>query len=162
MITKLTTHVGENAGYNSFGCVSLIFLFVVNAYCQAGELGWQGDRLMRAEDTPIKSDAGQQCTARFATFVQELDRLLASDPPTVLPVQDLFGKYLPVENCNINELLEIARASRFFDSISDQRTYYVIALNSRGLSSRPGFAVQVSLVKSTGASRLPFVKVNGF
>jgi hypothetical protein len=109
-----------------------------------------------------EGNLSQVCAARFTAFVRELDNLLANGPRTVIPIQDLFGKYLPVESCDVDEVLDIARRSRFFDSISDQRTYHAVGFNSRGVRSRSGFAVQVGFVKATGASRLPFVKVNGY
>jgi hypothetical protein len=42
------------------------------------------------------------------------------------------------------------------------QTYYNFGFNSAGVSSRPGFAVQISFSKKDGNLRLPFAKVDGY
>ena len=116
---------------------------------------------MRASDSGSISQ-GSDCKTRFTALVVELDSVLASDPKTITPVYEVFYKYFPVEKCNIEDTLSIARSSRFFVSSGESQKYYSISFSSAGVSSRPGFAVQISLAKGTGNLELPFAKVNGY
>jgi hypothetical protein len=102
------------------------------------------------------------CKTRIAALVRDLDSVLASDAETVTLVYEVFHKYFPVEKCNIEDVLATARGSRFFVGSDEGVEFYNIRFNSGGVSSRPGFFVQISIAKKTGNLELPFAKVNGY
>jgi len=102
------------------------------------------------------------CKDRFSALVRDLDNVLASDPEPITPVYEVFHKYFPVEKCRVEDVLAVARGSRFFVGSSEGPQYYNVKFNSAGLSSRPGFGVQISVAKKTGNLELPFAKVNGY
>jgi hypothetical protein len=102
------------------------------------------------------------CKTRIAALVRDLDGVLGSDAETVTLVYEVFHKYFPVEKCNIEDVLAVARGSRFFVGSEEWGTYYLIQFNSAGVSRRPGFAVQISVEKKTGNLERPFAKVNGY
>jgi hypothetical protein len=56
----------------------------------------------------------ESCVDRFAVFVRELDVLLESNPSRIGPVHGLLDKFFPLEGCDIETIIEIARRSRFF------------------------------------------------
>ncbi len=116
---------------------------------------------MPATDT-LSLDPRSDCKTRFTALVRDLDGVLASDPETINPVYEVFHTHFPVEKCKIEDVLAIARASRFFVGSEEWGTYYNIGFDSAGVSSRPGFAVQISMAKKTGDLELPFAKVNGY
>jgi hypothetical protein len=102
------------------------------------------------------------CKTRIAALVRDLDAVLAGDAETVTLVYEVFHKYFPVEKCNIEDVLATARGSRFFVGSDEGVEFYNIGFNSAGVSSRPGFFVQISIAKKTGNLELPFAKVNGY
>jgi hypothetical protein len=104
----------------------------------------------------------RDCKPRIAALVRDLDGVLGSDAETVTLVYEVFHKYFPVEKCNIEDVLAAARGSRFFVGSEETRASYIIAFNSAGVSSRPGFTVQISVDRKTGDLVLPFAKVNGY
>jgi len=102
------------------------------------------------------------CENQTKALVEDLDRVLASDPAAINPVYETFHRHFPIQNCNIADVLKVARSSRFFVGSEEWGTYYNILFNSAGVSPRPGFAVQISVAKGTGNLELPFAKVNGY
>ncbi len=107
-------------------------------------------------------DQGSDCKTRFNVLVRDLDSILASDQKAIDPIHEVFKRHFPVEKCGIEEILAIARASRFFVGSEETPEYYNVAFNSAGVGSGYGFAVQMSLNKRTGTLELPFAKVNRF
>ncbi|MEW6643088.1 MAG: hypothetical protein AB1586_21470 [Pseudomonadota bacterium] len=120
-----------------------------------------GPDLMRAANSPPIHPAGD-CKERLRGLVKDLDFVLASDPQSVAAVYEVFYKYFPINRCAIEDVLLIARSSRFFTGSEDVPGYYNVAFNSTGVSSRPGFAALLSLSKKTGNMEMPFAKVNGY
>lgn len=110
----------------------------------------------------MNSKEKSDCKSRFTALVTELTDILASDPESISPVYEAFHHHFPIEGCRIDDILAIARSSRFFAGSDEQPEYYNISFNSAGVSSRPGFSVQISLSKKTGNLELPFAKVNGY
>jgi hypothetical protein len=132
------------------------------AFAQGSSNGFlSGGTLMPATDTQ-SMDQRSDCTTRFTALVRDLDGVLASDPETINPVYEVFHAHFPVEKCKIEDVVAIARASRFFVRSWEGSENYSVAFNSAGVSSRPGFAVQISMAKKTGDLELPFAKVNGY
>ncbi len=117
---------------------------------------------MPTNDAPPKNNFDPDCIMRFTSFVEDLDKLLVSDPSTIRPVHELLDRHFPVEGCNIQAAISIAQKSRFFSHVSETRTYYVIAFDSRGFTGLmdPGFHVQITLLKVSGNSWLPAAHVN--
>jgi hypothetical protein len=144
------------------GYVSLTFSIVASAQDGANKAPRLRPQATGADDTQAKDASDRDCATRFPAFVQELDRLLASDPSTIYPVFDLLNRYFPVQGCDIQNAIRVARESRFFSHVSEETTYYIIAFDSRGFAgpADPGFHVQLSLLKASGDSRLPAAHVN--
>lgn len=130
-------------------------------FSQAGSTGvFSGDILMADARSQSMAQRGD-CKTRFAALVRDLGGVLASDPESLASVYEVFHKYFPIEKCNIEDVLAIARTSRFFVGSEEMGTYSV-AFNSAGVSSRPGFAVLISVDKKTGNLERPFAKINGY
>jgi hypothetical protein len=89
---------------------------------------------MSDRDTQVAEEPGRECEAKVTAFVEDLDELLARDPPTVYPVLDLLKKYFPVEGCDIESAVRISRRSRVFSHVSEEKTYYIVAFDSRGFA----------------------------
>jgi hypothetical protein len=115
-----------------------------------------------SKDAERSNRVSNDCIVRIPAFVQELDKLLASDPRTIHPVKDLIRSYFPVEGCNIQQAIKTSRNSRFFSHVSEEETYYVIAFDSKGLAGLmdPGLHVQINLLKASGNSWLPSANIN--
>jgi hypothetical protein len=150
----------------SYGCLvagcGAALVYAAAAFAQGNSNGLlSGGDLMPVADSR-STNHSNDCETRFAALVRDLDGVLASDPETITPVYEVFHKYFPIEKCSIEDVLTIARSSRFFAGSEEWGTYYNIAFNSAGASSRPGFAVQISVAKKTGDLELPFAKVNGY
>jgi hypothetical protein len=144
------------------GCFAVVCSIVANAQVNSNELPPPRLLAMDTNDTQAMHVSGRECATRIAAFVKELDSLLASDPSTIYPVFDLLNRYFPVEGCDIQDAIGIARESRFFSLVSEEKTYYVIVFDSKGVAgwANPGFYVQFSLIKTSGNSRLPAAHVN--
>jgi hypothetical protein len=144
------------------GICGTALMYAVAAFAQSSSNGFlSGSHPTSAIDSQ-SMDQRSGCKTRFTALVRDLDSALASDPEAITPVYEVFHKYFPVEKCKIEDVLAIARVSRFFVGSEEMGTYYNIAFNSAGVSSRPGFAVQISAAKKTGDLELPFAKVNGY
>jgi hypothetical protein len=156
----------RNFNHASGGCLrilfgSLVLMCSANAQSNSNVFRDEG-RQMAANNKDVENDASRDCTSRLMAFVQALDKLLASDPSTIIPVHELLNTYFPVEGCDIQTAIQTARRSRFFSHVSDQPTYYSIIFDSRGFAGvlDPGFHVQISLLKASGNSWLPAAHVN--
>lgn len=133
-----------------------------NAGGSTNEIRRSDPHLVSDKDKNEDEEPSRECETKFAAFVEDLDGLLAKDPATVCPIFDLLNKYFPVEGCNIENAIRISRRSRFFSHVSEEKTYYIIAFDSRGFAGPldPGFHVQISLLKASGNSWLPAAHVN--
>jgi hypothetical protein len=144
------------------GICGAALVYAAAAFAQGSPNGFlSGDDLMPVADSR-STNHSNDCKTRFTALVRDLDGVLASDPGTITPVYEVFHKYFPVEKCKIEDVLAIARASRFFVRSWEGSEYYSVAFSSADVSSRPGFAVQISMAKKTGNLELPFAKVNGY
>ncbi|XSC43088.1 hypothetical protein ACF1BQ_034155 [Bradyrhizobium sp. RDT10] len=85
---------------------------------------------------------------------------MASDPKTVATgngltvsteeIYEVFHRYFPVEKCKIEDVLTIARTSRFFARYWEVPELYIIEFSSVGVSPPPGYIVQINIEKKTG------------
>jgi hypothetical protein len=66
----------------------------------------------KAPDAPAHSSS--ECISRLTNFVEALDDLLESNPPTLFPLDDLLKKYFPLERCDVEEAVKISHRSKFF------------------------------------------------
>jgi hypothetical protein len=142
------------------GCCILALTGLPIAQSNANELRHE-KRTMSTRDTGRVGDSAD-CVAQIMTFVHELDKLLASNPQTIHPVKDLLRRYFPVEACDIQEVIKVARRSRFFSHVSEEVTYFAIVFDSKGFAGLldPGIHVQVNLLKASGDSWLPSANIN--
>lgn len=117
---------------------------------------------MSGKSELIKRELKSDCVAEFSRFVRELDRLLRSNPSKIDPVHNLINQHFPMTVCDIHEAISVARKSRFFSHISEEKTYYVLAFDSRGFAGDmdQGFHVQINFLKASGESWLPSAHVN--
>jgi hypothetical protein len=163
LITSIATvRIKSTLSYRFFaGIFGAALVYAAAACAQGNSNGLLSGDLMPIADSK-STNHGNDCETRFAALVRDLDSVLASDPETITPVYEVFHKYFPVEKCKIEDVLAIARASRFFVRSWEGSEYYSVAFSSADVSSRPGFAVQISMAKKTGNLELPFAKVNGY
>src|SRR6266478_7999709 len=144
------------------GCIVLFCSAFANEQISADQPRRAGEYVIPANDAPPKNNFDPECTMRFMSFIENLDKLLVSDPSTIRPVHELLDRHFPVEGCNIQAAIRIAQKSRFFFHVSETRTYYVLAFDSRGFTGPmdSGFHVQITLLKVSGNSWLPAAHVN--
>jgi hypothetical protein len=102
------------------------------------------------------------CKDLFARLVQDLDRALASDPKSVDRITAAIGEDFPIKRCRIEEILPIARSSRFFVSSEEAPKIYNIMFSNANSSAGYGFFVLISLNKITGTIEVPFARVNNY
>jgi len=132
------------------------------AFAQSNSNGLLSGRELMVMGDSIEPNKPSDCATRFAEFVRDLDGILASAPKAIDPIYAAFQRSFPIQKCKIEEILTIARKSRFFVGSEETVAYYNIAFNGAGVGSGNGFAVLVSLNKKTGNMEKPFAKVNGF
>ena len=118
------------------------------------------DRKASAEAVPAQAPATDntrksECTLRLAQFVEELD-LVLDTANSILPVEDLFKKYFPLSGCDMAQVFEACRKSRYFGGTNG----FSVAFGS----SRLGIPlyVQIDFDKKTGNSNPPFVIIYSF
>jgi hypothetical protein len=84
------------------------------------------------------------CSARVRQFVKEMDIQLGEKRDKSLSLDDLIEKYLPAKACDIDEIILIAKQSKFFWFAHDEGEDYAIGFkNARvevtfGLQKRTG------------------------
>jgi len=118
------------------------------------------DAVMKPQD--IRGFQSENCRDRFTRLVRELDLVLAGDPTSVDPIQDVIGRNLPINGCSIEELRPIAEASRFYVTARESQKFHSISFNNEGISKGYGFAVMISLNKKTGELEMPFTRPNRY
>ena len=106
---------------------------------------------MASPDAPTR----RNCTVQFGAFVEELDALLASAPRNILIVHALLKKHFPMEACDIETVIQAARRSRFFASVYEAPTNFVVSFDSAGVPGTAGIAAGVGFLKASGNSSLP-------
>jgi hypothetical protein len=122
--------------------------------------------------TFAESEIQSDCSSKFPPLIASLDQVLASDPKMVATsgglmvspeeIWEVFHKYFPVEKCKIEDIVAIARTSRFFVKSFQWREDYVIEFSSDGASSRPGYLVQIAIDPKTGDFARPSVSANRY
>jgi hypothetical protein len=95
-------------------------------------------------------------------FVSELDALLDQNPPTLEPFLSLLKQTFPLTGCDIEEVVRIARKSKYFLSPYQNGSMLVFSFSSARPFSGPlsGFDVSFGISKSTGNTELPFAKIH--
>jgi hypothetical protein len=139
------------------------------------ELKASGETLLCANGhnrTFAESEIHSDCSSKFPPLITSLDQVLASDPKTVATsdglmlsteeIRELFHKYFPVEKCKIEDVVAIARTSRFFVKSFQGREDYIIEFSNDGVSSRPGYLVQIAIDPKTGDFARPIVRPNRY
>jgi hypothetical protein len=127
-----------------------------------GLLAVTAPRAQVGDNAPDAAARGSsECIAKLTNFVEALDNLLESKPPSLFPLYDLLKTYFPLERCDVEEAVRISHRSKFFSSVSESRREFVIVFTS-ATPDRPhsGFYVSFGLVKASGNSEFPFAKVN--
>jgi hypothetical protein len=139
--------------------VGLTILVALSAArAQEAQESSRQNRPNATERSDLATAPAQDCAGQLRNFVRGLDQLLDKNP-NIYPVLGLLRQYFPVKSCNIPEAVEICRGSKYFDHVSEDRTYYVIAFSSKPSSLSSRIYVQLSLQKDSGDSQLPFAKV---
>ena len=102
------------------------------------------------------------CRVRLERFIVELDELLEARPSSLEPLLSLLKEHFPLKSCDIEDAIRISKSSKYFASVYEQPTLYVIAFTSATGSSRPfsAFDISFGLLKQSGDSELPFARVH--
>ena len=107
---------------------------------------------------PPKADRAD-CLVRLKNLIEELDRTLDSNPPSIEPIRSLLKEYFPVQQCDIQAALQICRSSKYFVDIYEYPHVYLCHFDSNKLSTHLGIKVQFGLLRASGNSSLPFTIV---
>jgi hypothetical protein len=140
-----------------------VLVYATAAFAQSNstELLPRGESMVMGDNTePNKPPS--DCATRFAEFVRDLDGILASAPRAIDPIYAAFQRFFPMQKCSVEEILTIARKSRFFVGSEESPAFYSMAFDSAGTGPGNGFALLISLNKKTGNLEKSFAKVNGF
>jgi hypothetical protein len=97
--------------------------------------------------------AAARCSARVRQFVKEIDVLLDEDPDSVVFFYDPIQKYLPAKGCDVDEIIRIARQSKFFWTAYDWDSGYTIGFRS------VHFEITFGLRKNTGDIEYPAAQI---
>lgn len=89
------------------------------------------------------------CSIKFRSFVNEMDRALASNADSVFVIKKVVEENLPVEHCRIEEIIEMSKESPFFYELFEMYSSYTVAFKNRY------FIVSFSLNKDTGNIEIP-------
>jgi hypothetical protein len=116
--------------------------------------------LRRAAES--KAVEHEDCHARLKNFVSELDAFLDSNSRFLDPLLSLLRQHFPLKNCDIETAITISRKSKYFASVAEQPTWYVISFTSAFPGSPPfsGFDVSFALSKASGDSQYPFAQIH--
>jgi hypothetical protein len=106
----------------------------------------------------------EECRTRLTIFISKMDELLDSNPPSLDPLLDLLQVYFPLKDCDIESAIAICRQSKYFASVNEQPTRYVISFTSARRWSPSfigrGFNVSFGVSKVLGHSEYPFAQVH--
>lgn len=75
------------------------------------------------------------------------------DVRSVTAITELFDAHFPFKGCSTRETINLARKSKFYKGLNDQRDSYTLLFESRY------FRFQFSIEKRTGNSQYPFAIV---
>jgi hypothetical protein len=89
------------------------------------------------------------CSARVRQFVKEIDVQLGENRDPSIYFEDIIDKYLPAKGCNIDEIILIAKQSKFFWQAYDWGAGYTIGFRSAR------FEITFGLQKDTGNIEYP-------
>jgi hypothetical protein len=89
------------------------------------------------------------CAEKVRGFVDSIDKLLSENPDDMNIFNSPIKKYLPVKGCNVDEVISIAKNSKFFLEAYDWFPAYTILFRS----SR--FDITFGLRKDTGNIEYP-------
>ncbi len=94
------------------------------------------------------------CLARVASYVTELDQLLAKERNWITPFVELNRRYMPFEGCEVGSLLKEVAPSRFLQPIeySPRTKEYLIHFSSDDVLV--GFEYLVSEGRSNAGTTL--------
>lgn len=144
--------------FASFVCVSFVLIGINTA---------SGQSSIRAEQLSVRQSqlslSGQMdCLDRMKEFVPKLDTLLDQNLSTLEPFLSLLKQTFPLTGCDIEEIIRIAKKSKYFISSSHNGSMLVFLFSSAKPNSGPfsGFDVSFGISKSTGNTELPFAKIH--
>jgi hypothetical protein len=105
--------------------------------------------------TNLNADESQAalCAKKVRGFVESIDELLSGNANDVHVFGEPIRKYLPVKGCNVDEVISIARTSKFFSEAYDWSPAYTIIFRSLR------FDITFGLRKDTGNIEYPAAQV---
>jgi hypothetical protein len=154
--------------FERFLLLALVFFFGVGANALAAS---SEARTVAGTDLISVEAKAAACVRTLEQFVPALDAVLAENPRSILKYDAVLAKYLflkngipglpapatdaSVEGCNIDQIVEIARRSRFFYRATEVSQHYLYHLfEFRSPDVIVGFAIE----KSTGDINVPYAK----
>jgi hypothetical protein len=149
---------GSRFRFACFTCVSYLLvgfgILANQGSIRAQQLGLQKSQLSQSNQ--------MDCLDRMKEFVSELDALLDKNPPTLDPFLNLLNRTFPLTGCDIEEVVQIAKKSKYFSSPSHNGSVLVFSFSSASRNSGPfsGFDVSFGISKLTGNTELPFAKIH--
>jgi hypothetical protein len=87
-----------------------------------------------------------RCSEKMAQFIPALDKVLTEEQSSLVAVRaavDEYLRFLPLAECNVEEVISSARRSKFFAKIDEWNTGYTIRFYSNS------FIVSIPLAKDT-------------
>jgi hypothetical protein len=99
------------------------------------------------------TDFSDRCARDLTVFVERLDRLLESDPTSVLPFRELFRRTFPVSGCDPEKIDAVVRKSANFVSRSEMKA--LVGFHFK----RGDFRVSFAIVKATRKTAYPSVRL---
>jgi hypothetical protein len=96
------------------------------------------------------------CEDKLTAFVAELDALLGDRTTSLNQMNDLIKKYFPLNHCNIDKAIDIARGSKYALPVGRWRDQTTFGFSSKS-ENNDGYLVTFILRNSSGDSELPSV-----
>lgn len=132
------TGAARPTGWKKHGLVAFV------TFCWVAIALLTGARQLFADEA-----SARLCSRTVEQFVTALDKVLDENPNSVFVVTAVVDKYLPVDGCNISDVLSLSRKSKFFSEAYEQFASYTVSFRS------DRFVVSFGLRKENGNIEFP-------
>lgn len=122
---------------------------LVSSMWSKGLLAFGMIYLANITTTAVAEHSASICSKTLVQFVAELDEVFTANPDDLRLVRAVVQRHLPVKRCNVEDVISIAKTSRFFSEAFDQYASYTISFRSSE------FIVSFGLRKGTGDIEFP-------
>jgi len=141
--TRMQRGWSDLAGSNPLAWVVVALLLVVMA----------DRRDVRAAQSTVQ---GYSETAR--NLVAELDRMFVADPDDLRAFYVVTDRYIPVRNCDVNDVISISQGSRFFSAVFDAAWAFTLSFENERYVVTLGLTKAGEIILPAARTRRPAIR----